>query len=531
MDITKLDLATVSQKIETSANYIIDRVLSANRQDAEKLGKVAAITLATYFVTSKLYDAFVGPLGSIPGPFMFKFFPARYSWNMESPPGSAYVKFQAWQSKYGDVVRLGPNAIGVSDKHVLRQILFKEDIPKGPAYERLQRQGGATLFSTVDKPFHKQRRRVISPAFSVKYLNSLEPYMLGTTENFIQRIDRDIEKTKRDDGYGKVDIWILLQYLALDIIGETAFGQTFHMLEDNDHIVPSTISRNMETANYLVTHPISGVIKTLFSFSDIVKTNLKLKQFMKNIIMERLEGGEKARRDDILQILIDTQQAHDSEDRLTADAIAQETVLFLIAGSETTSNTTGFAMINLLKHPHVLATLREEIDSVPMEEGQKLFKHEQLKNLPYLNAVINETMRMDSIAVNGVERTTDHDMVFGGRLFVPKGVVVHCNIYHAQMNPEYWPEPNKFKPERWLEGSNIPADTEAFFPFSIGSRNCIGKGFAQIEMRVSIANLVRLYDFEAIPEEMKQSDERRSFITFAVKSNSFNAYMKHRQQH
>ncbi|KAI9499051.1 cytochrome P450 [Zychaea mexicana] len=523
-----MDFETLSQKLESSAHHVVDRVLSANRQDVEKVGKIAAITLATYVVSSKIYDAFVGPLSGIPGPFQFKFYSARWSRQIEDPPGAAYTKYQAWQTKYGEVVRLGPNTIGVADKQMLRQILFKDDIPKGPAYKRLQRQGGGTLFSTVDKIFHKQRRRVISPAFSVKYLNSLEPYMLKTTESFIGRIDKDIANTNRGDGFGQVDVWILLQYLALDIIGETAFGQTFHMLDGNDHIVPATITRNMETANYLVTHPLSGAIKTLFSFSDIMQQNDKLKQFMKKIIVERLEGGEKARRDDILQILIDTQHAHDTEDRLTADAIAQETVLFLIAGSETTSNTTGFAMIELMKHPQALATLREEIDSVQMEDGQKLFKHEQLKHLPYLNAVINESMRKDSIAVNGLERTTDRDMILGGRLMVPKGTVIHCNLYHAHMNPKYWPEPNEFKPERWLEGSDIPADQEAFFPFSIGSRNCIGKAFAQQEMRLSIANLIRLYDFEAIPSEMKRSDDRRSFITYSVTSNSFNVYMKRR---
>ena len=149
---------------------------------------------------------------------------------------------------------------------------------------------------------------------------------------------------------------------------------------------------------------------------------------MKQVILERLEGGEKARRNDILQILIDTQHAHDTEDRLTAEAIAQETVLFLVAGSETTSNTTGFAIINLLKHPHLLATLRQEIDSVEMEEGQTLFNHEQLKNLPYLNAVINERMRIDSIVANGIERTTDRDMILGGRVLVPKGVSYHLFI-------------------------------------------------------------------------------------------------------
>ena len=75
--------------------------------------------------------------------------------------------------------------------------------------------------------------------------------MITTTENFIKRIDGDIQKTKRNDGYGKVDVWILLQYLALDIIGETAFGKTFHMLEGNDHIVPAAISIEMVAANYV----------------------------------------------------------------------------------------------------------------------------------------------------------------------------------------------------------------------------------------------------------------------------------------
>ena len=76
--------------------------------------------------------------------------------------------------------------------------------------------------------------------------------MLGTTQAFIDRIDQDIEQTKNENGYGQVDIWILLQYLALDIIGETAFGKTFHMLEGNDHIVPRTINLSMKQSSYVM---------------------------------------------------------------------------------------------------------------------------------------------------------------------------------------------------------------------------------------------------------------------------------------
>lgn len=141
---------------------------------------------------------------------------------------------------------------------------------------------------------------------------------------------------------------------------------------------------------------------------------------MKKLIVGRIESGEAGRRNDILQFLIDTQQ--NADESLTANAIAQETVLFLIAGSETTSNSTGFAIIQLIKNPHVLKKLRDEIDTVPMNDDQKFFTHAQIHKLPYLNAVINETLRMDAIAANGLQRRADRDMVLGGRLFIPKGV-------------------------------------------------------------------------------------------------------------
>lgn len=143
---------------------------------------------------------------------------------------------------------------------------------------------------------------------------------------------------------------------------------------------------------------------------------------MKKLIVGRIESGEAGRRNDILQFLIDTQQ--NADESLTANAIAEETVLFLIAGSETTSNSTGFAIIQLIKNPHVFKKLRDEIDAVPVNDDQKFFTHAQIQKLPYLNAVINETLRMDSIAANGLQRRADRDMVLGGRLFIPKGVVI-----------------------------------------------------------------------------------------------------------
>jgi cytochrome P450 len=123
----------------------------------------------------------------------------------------------------------------------------------------------------------------------------------------------------------------------------------------------------------------------------------------------------------------------------------------------------------LIEHPEALALLREELDSVyPRNGGNVRFAHEVLKNLPYLNAVINETMRIKPVAMAGLPRETNRDYVLGGKYHIPKRTLISAHIYACQVDPEYWPEPLAFKPERWVEDSPIPADKDAFFPFSSG---------------------------------------------------------------
>lgn len=102
-------------------------------------------------------------------------------------------------------------------------------------------------------------------------------------------------------------------------------------------------------------------------------------------------------------------------------------LLLLLKSAETTSNTTGFAMIELLKHPEKLRLLQQEIDAISLEPGQSFYTQDQLKKLPYLNAVINETMRLNPIASNGLQRITNRDMLLVGKVFIPKNVREYIN--------------------------------------------------------------------------------------------------------
>ncbi|KAL0075764.1 cytochrome P450 CYP5313 [Phycomyces blakesleeanus] len=466
-----------------------------------------------------MYWAFFGPLSRIPGPFAEKFISGSELF-FGTKPGQRFKKVITYHQKYGHVVRIGPKAISVSDKDIIKQVLVTEDFEKGPSYTRFQNGTSASMLDTTDKIFHKQR--AISPAFSIKYIKSLEPLFETVTDDFIKRINREIAANKQDTDFATVDIWWLLRCLAFDIIGETSLGGTFNMLSNNDHIMLVSVGKLLRGIDFVINHPWIAKLILLRK----VKKNPDLVNFVTNLIKERVKN--KQRRDDIIQILINTQQAPKEEDRLSSDDIVVETTLFLVAGAETTSNTIGFSMIELCRNKSALNRLRQEIDAIELEDGKQVFHQCQLRNLPYLNAVINETMRLNTIPSNGLERLVTRDIVIKGDIYVPSGTTVRCYTGIAQTHPDYWSDPMEFKPERWLPNADPKPDMGAYNPFSAGSRNCVGKEFAMNEMRLAISTIIKHYDIEPISEEMEVARETRYFITLTLASSSFKIRMKHR---
>ncbi|KAI8971114.1 cytochrome P450 [Pilobolus umbonatus] len=521
-----MDLQRVMNRVENTSNQLMTYL--SNKSNLKELGQITAITVATYVVVTKLYDGFFGPLSNVPGPFVTRFMDLPKILN-DLPSGTFYRKLFNLHLKYGDIVRIGPNAIEVADRALVKRILASDDLPKGPIYKLLNRDGHPTVFSSTSKDWHKQRRKILTPAFSIRNINAVEPYMITLTKSLLKKMDNDAKETMDENDYGVVDIWNLVQRFALDIIGETIFGRTFKMIEDNDHFVPEAVTWEMKKSAIATTFPLLARI----FIKDAFKTDSKLNKFVEDIIKDRQTNPSK-QRNDILQSLINTQSAENPEDRLSNTEIVNESALFLIAGAETTSNTIGFLFIELLRNPPILKKLQEEIDGVEIEEGEQVLRHHQVKHLPYLCACIEETLRLDAVAGAGVHRQTTEETIMGDYV-IPKDTVIIANINRLHHNEKSWPNYNQFKPERWLKDSNTDQeeknDLQAFFPFSAGSRNCIGKNFAYQEMKVCIANIIKFYDLQPIEEELEKSKEYRLFITLTVKSNSFKCKAKLRKPH
>ncbi|KAF9164036.1 hypothetical protein DFQ26_001868 [Actinomortierella ambigua] len=246
-------------------------------------------------------------------------------------------------------------------------------------------------------------------------------------------------------------------------------------------------------------------------------------------VQERRDLGEKGRRADLLQYLLDAQDREIAEGngptgntvedaksgKLTDEAVANEAFVFLLAGSETTSNALMWSIMYLVKNPDKLKRLREELDAATTANGPgELPLDDQIRKLPYLHGVINETLRLRPVAATGIPRELTEDREMLG-YFVPKGTTILAQIRQLHMDEAYFPKATEFIPERWISGESPfpPVQDFTFYPFSAGTRNCVGKNFAMMEYRLVLAALVKTYDLEYVP---KQNEEFYQFVTIAL---------------
>lgn len=210
-------------------------------------------------------------------------------------------------------------------------------------------------------------------------------------------------------------------------------------------------------------------------------------------VKDRLDNPPDINRKDLLARL---QEGRDEKgeplgfEELTAEALTQ-----LIAGSDTTSNTSCALLYHTARTPGVLAKLQRELDAAIPSNDTKVPDYESVRNLPYLEAVINETLRIHSTSGIGLPRLVPADspgVHVGGRFF-PAGTVLSVPTYTMHHARAIWgADADAFRPERWADAT--PRQRNAFIPFSYGPRSCVGRNVAEMEMKMIAATWLRRYD-------------------------------------
>jgi cytochrome P450 len=210
-------------------------------------------------------------------------------------------------------------------------------------------------------------------------------------------------------------------------------------------------------------------------------------QFLYDIIKERRE--EKNGGEDLLSTLIDSGM----DDGLIRDQL----LTMFIAGHDTSTAMLAWLLYLLGKHPDVLARVRDEVDANLNGEPPTL---ENTATLRYLQCVIDETLRMYPPIHLGTRRILS-DLQFQG-YDLPEGQRANYSIYLTHRNPQHWPDPGVFNPDRFLPENERGRQPYTYLPFGGGPRNCIGAAFAQVEAKIVIARLIQTFDFTLDPTKV-----------------------------
>ncbi|KXS20467.1 cytochrome P450 [Gonapodya prolifera JEL478] len=422
--------------------------------------------------------------------------------------------------KYGPVVRIGPTSVSVADPEIAREVLLTQDLPKSTAAQTLfgPLHPDALVVQT-DKAEHKIKRRFFSQRFSIVGIQQMEPLMQIIFRNGEKKLDALIKEGKR------VDIWDLLHCVGIDIIGITAFDQSFHAVEDGHHqtvggMVESMFKWLSRTASYPLLRSLP-----LPSNSVAEQKLAYLQDFCRKIIKERRQLGQ--RKNDVLDLLVDGRMP-DSEDGLPDSQIVNEMMGVLTAGADSTATAMSFLMIDLLQNPHYMVRVIDEVLRADPDPKTGLLHASTVKDLPWFNACVKESLRMNT--GRDFQRVALQEGTMVGPYYMPAGTEVNVSRYCLHRGP-WWRDPNTFIAERFLPAelgglTDTPAEElGAYAPFSLGTRSCIGKNFAWQEIRIMIANFLRTFEFEDVPG---QDISQGLYITLMLKNPHYFVRVKRR---
>ncbi|XP_003224373.2 cytochrome P450 2J5 [Anolis carolinensis] len=184
------------------------------------------------------------------------------------------------------------------------------------------------------------------------------------------------------------------------------------------------------------------------------------------------------------------------------DNLAQCIHDFFIAGSETTATTLKWAILLLTNHPDIQDKVHKEIEDVLVSSS---ICYQDLKKLPYTNAVFHEIQRSKYILLVGFARQSTKDMNLRG-FCIPKGTIVIPDVRSVLFDPEQWETPEEFNPNHFLDKEGNFVAREEFLPFGAGARVCLGEHLARIEYFLFLTNLLRTFRFQ-LPEGVKELNQ------------------------
>ena len=381
----------------------------------------------------------------------------------------------------GDVARWRGGWL-LSHPDAVRDVLVTHDklFTKSPALRRARFTLGNGLL-TNDGPTYRRQRSLVQP--------SLHPRSLGGYGRIMARHTADLLAGWSDGAV--IDLHPAIMRLTLRIVAEALFSTPMGPEIDQ---VSSAMDRNVAQFQRLTSR--FGKVKVLLPTPFTVRFLLgrqRLVGTLRRFIADRRASGEV--KDDLLGRLL---AAREQGRGMTERELVDECVTIFAAGHETTANGLTFALWLLARHPAVADRLAAEVSAVvPADRAVAL---DDLAALPYARQVVAESLRLYPPAWI-VGRQAREPVEVAGRRF-RRGEVIFLSQWAIHRDRRWWPDPDRFDPDRFAEGAGEDRPRWAYFPFGGGGRLCVGESFAWAEMTLVLATVVRAWHLTAGDEPM-----------------------------
>ncbi|CAF3258747.1 unnamed protein product [Rotaria socialis] len=352
----------------------------------------------------------------------------------------------------------------------------------------------------------RTRRRLITPAFHDTQL--LHNFMIIFNEQaclFARRLDECIRTGEKGKAF---DMFPYISSCTLDIIAETAMGE--HVDAQSSEGKNAFVTATGRVCGIINQRIRSPWLWPVWIFDRVPlgreqAKNLKvLHDVSRKIIADRIATFNTEHTNSVNDkkgtrrlVFLDSLLAQMKSEQLSLDDIQEEVDTFMFEGHDTTAAAVNFACYLIGSHPDVQAKVHAEMDAIFSDDRERPCTMDDAQRMIYLDAVIKESMRLLP-PVPAVIREIQEDFVCNGQI-IRKGTTMYIFIYGVHHDPNVFPQPERFDPNRFYESTEVSEERSpyAFVPFSAGSRNCIGQRFAQLEEKTILSTLLRRYTFRA----------------------------------
>lgn len=393
-----------------------------------------------------------------------------------------------------------------------------------------------SFLTTLNDDQWKGMRNVVTPTFSGSKMKMLVPSIDDCACKFVTNIQQYAEAGET------MDMKLMAGYFALDTVASALFGVVIDSQAEADNVKKQKAANKSYKDESFSAHAdavFNGtslmvtiivlfapkVIRNMLFSLNIGRTALGegehwafFSQFVEKIIEMRNNNKEQAKtRVDCLKLLLDAHNVQETGDdtaaslldtthetaaqvrewkvgkrELTHDEIVANAMLFYLAGFETTSTTLSWTLYSLAAQPEAQNTLFEEITQT-CPKGTTL-TYDLVSGMPYLDAVINETLRLYPPVIKTDRVCTGACKV--GDVQMRTGDWLTLSIWAIHHNEQYWEHPYTFRPDRFLPNEKSSIKPCTFLPFGVGPRNCIGQRLAYLEMKIALIRVLQCFSFK-----------------------------------